>query len=127
MIQVRKSEDTAEADEPEPELEKKKGVIDPLPVKKSTMKSVTNIQKEDSDYPSMKEFVKGCIKESADPEQNSNSASRNEDENAKETVAIRLRVTEKGPTEVAKTKEVTVKHAPAANSDNEVISIDNQT
>ena len=118
MVQIRKSEDTAEADVPELELKEKKGIIDPLPAKKPKLKSVTNIQKEDSDGSSMKEFMKGCIRESAAPEQNSDSASRNEDEDAKETVAIRLRVTEIGPTEVAKTKEVTVKQAPAAISGN---------
>ena len=35
MIQERKSEDTTEADEPEPEPKEKKGIVDPLPVEKT--------------------------------------------------------------------------------------------
>ena len=45
MIQVRKSEDTKEADKPEPEIKKKKGIIGLLSVKEPTTKSVTNMQK----------------------------------------------------------------------------------
>lgn len=112
-MKERKSEDTTKADEPEPEHRERKGIFDSHPVRKQMMRSVDNIKEEDSDDSSMKECEKGRIKEIIDFEQRSNSARCDEDENANETVAIRLRVTEKDSNETANTREVTAESAQA--------------
>ena len=43
IVQENKSKDATEADEPDPEPKEKKGIIDPLPIKKQRMSSVADV------------------------------------------------------------------------------------
>ena len=68
IIQEKKSEDTTEAGEPEPDPKEKKEIIDPLPVEKQRMRSVANIHEEKSDDPSIKERKSKDTTEADEPE-----------------------------------------------------------
>ena len=54
-IKERKFESTIEVDKPESEPEEEKGISNPLPVKKRMMRSMSNMQEEESDDASIKE------------------------------------------------------------------------
>ena len=116
-MKKRKSEDTTEADDPEPEPKETKGIVDPPPVERQTTRSVTNIQEEDSDDPSMKECRKRWVKEDTNLDLSSNSANCNKDKYANEKIVLRLGVIEKDSNDAAKTKEMKTKHATAETLD----------
>ena len=75
----------------------------------------------------MKRFERGCSRESADSERDSDPANYNKNEDIRETEAVRLRIPEKGTTEIEKTEEVTEKHASAADTNTRAIFIASQT
>ena len=64
----------------------------------------------------MKRFERGCIRESAGSERDSDPANHNKNEVIRKTDAVRLRIPEKEMTAIEKTGGVTEKHASVVGS-----------
>ena len=71
----------------------------------------------------MKRLERGCSRESAGPEQNSNLANYNKNEDVREAEAMRLKISDKETTTIKETGGVTEKHTSAADINTKAIFI----